>query len=313
MNIFIELPTWLGDSVMTTPAIENLIKLYPKAKITFFGSFVSTKIFKNHPNFDQSITDNSKKSKMRFKNLYKTAKSIDKKFDLAFSFRSSFSSKFLLFFINADKKHQYNKKLYKGHQVEKYNSFINSSLNTSTKAKDLKIYAKKEIFKNKTLGINPGATYGSAKRWYPKEFAKSATALCKEYDIIIFGGKEEVDIAADIEKEFLKKGVKNYKNLAGKTTLQELIRYIGGLALFITNDSGPMHIASAFKIPTIAIFGPTRYKETSPWQNPNAIILRKELDCSPCMKRECPIKTHECMKSITSEMVLKEIDKFLHN
>ena len=138
MNIFIELPTWLGDSVMTTPAIENLIKLYPKAKITFFGSFVSTKIFKNHPNFDQSITDNSKKSKMRFKNLYKTAKSIDKKFDLAFSFRSSFSSKFLLFFINADKKHQYNKKLYKGHQVEKYNSFINSSLNTSTKAEDLK-------------------------------------------------------------------------------------------------------------------------------------------------------------------------------
>jgi heptosyltransferase-2 len=87
---------------------------------------------------------------------------------------------------------------------------------------------------------------------------------------------------------------------------------IGGLNLFITNDSGSMHIAGAYKVPTVSIFGPTKHLETSQWRNPNSAIVRKELECSPCMKRNCPIKTHECMKSITEEDVLKEVEKIFN-
>ena len=216
-----------------------------------------------------------------------------------------------MFFIKADRKFQYDKKAFKGHQVEKYCSFVNCSLDSSLEPGDLKLYFDKKKFEKKVLGINPGATYGSAKRWYPKEFAKVAVELSDRFDILIFGSPNEKEIADDIENELKRAGVSNYKNLAGKTSIKELIENIAALSLFITNDSGPMHIAAAFKIPTIAIFGPTRYKETSPWRNDKAFILRKDLPCSPCMKRECPIKTHECMKSITAKDVLDMIGKVL--
>ncbi|NPA81487.1 MAG: lipopolysaccharide heptosyltransferase II [Epsilonproteobacteria bacterium] len=308
MKIFIELPTWLGDTIMATPAIENILKKYPNAKITLFGSFISTEALKNHKNIEKVIQDKTRKKPFRIFHLIKEAKNMEK-FDMAFSFRSSFTSKILLFFLKSDKKFQYDKKAFKGHQVEKYNSFINKSLNTNFPPQKLTLPIPKKNSQKPLLGINPGATYGSAKRWYPEEFAKVAIALSKKYDILIFGGPAETNIAKDIEEELKKAGVKNYLNLAGKTTITELIAHISSLSLFITNDSGPMHIASAYQIPTIAIFGPTKSDETSPWMNKKAFIIKKDLPCAPCMKRVCPIKTHECMKSIKSEDVLKLIEK----
>ncbi len=310
MKIFIEIPTWLGDCVMSTPAIENIVKKYPNAKLTIFGSKISTQALKNHPNIEKILIDTSKDKKFRIFHLIKDIKTLDR-FDIAFSFRSSFTSKISLFFLKADKKFQYNKKAFKGHQVQKYVSFINKSLNINLPAQTLKLYKsnKLKLSSKKLLGINPGATYGSAKRWYPKEFAKVSAYLSSKYDILIFGGPNEIDIANEIEDELKRLNVKNFKNIAGKTDIEELIEYISSLSLFITNDSGPMHIAAAFKIPTIAIFGPTKANETSPWMNENASILRKDLPCAPCMKRVCPIKTHECMKSIRAKDVLEEIEK----
>jgi heptosyltransferase-2 len=69
-----------------------------------------------------------------------------------------------------------------------------------------------------------------------------------------------------------------------------------------------MHIASAFQVPTIAIFGPTKDKETSQWMNSNSIIVKKNLDCQPCMKRICPLKHHKCMKLVKATDVLKAVD-----
>jgi len=127
---------------------------------------------------------------------------------------------------------------------------------------------------------------------------------------VIFGGPGEVDIALDIEKSLLEKGVKNYKNLAGKTTIPELINHISNLDLFITGDSGPMHVAAAFQVPTVAIFGPTKDDETSQWMNEKSLIVKKSLECQPCMERTCPLQHHNCMKLITYLEVLKIIDSF---
>ena len=157
------------------------------------------------------------------------------------------------------------------------------------------------------LGINPGASYGSAKRWYPQEFAQVAAKLSSEYDIVIFGGPDEIDIAKDIEKSLIEKGVTNYQNLVGKTTIVELINQISSLDLFITGDSGPMHVAAAFQLPTVAIFGPTRDDETSQWMNEKSVIVKKNLDCQPCMQRTCPLKHHNCMKLIKADDVLKAV------
>lgn len=294
---------------MATPAIDNLIITYPDAQITLLGSFVSTQAFQGYPNIKKVIVDDTKKSGNRYKNLISLAKNIGR-VDLAISFRRSISSKFMMFFIKAKKKFNYRRLTKKEiHLCIRYNDFVNKVLNLQNEVGDLKLYFKPFNYDKPTLGINPGATYGSAKRWYPEEFAKIAIEISKKYDIVIFGGPAETNIAKDIENELVSKGITNYQNLAGKTTIPELIEKIAGLDLFITNDSGPMHIAAAYKVKTIAIFGPTKFTETNQWNNPNGEIVTKNLDCAPCMKRVCPLKHHNCMKNITAADVLNVIVK----
>jgi heptosyltransferase-2 len=307
MKILIELPTWLGDSVMATPAIENLSNFFIDSEITLIGSAVATEALKNHP---QVI--NTYVLEKKYFNLYKTIKSLGE-FDVFFSFRSSIRSKFIKFFISSEKKFQFDKKKYSGvHQVEKYNNFINKSLKLNTIANRLILHNKKQSQdkKNKLLGINPGASFGSAKRWTPKKFADVAIDLSSKYDIIIFGGPGEKDIAKDIERYLVDNKIKNYQNLAAELSVNELISQISNLDLFITGDSGPMHLAAAFQVPTVAIFGPTNDKETSQWMNEKSIVVKKNLECQPCMKRTCPLKHHNCMKSIKASEVLDGVNVF---
>lgn len=303
MRILIELPTWLGDCVMVTPAIENIVNFDNEVQITFIGSFVAIEAMKNHLKVVKTVGLDKK-----YGVLYKTARNLGE-FDYFFSFRSSLRTKFLKFLISADNKYQFDKNKYQHrHQVEKYNDFINDSLDINfPPGKLLLSNINSQSSTQKTVGINPGASYGSAKRWYPEEFAKVASELSDRYDIVIFGGPDEQDIALDIEKSLLKKGVKNYQNLAGKTTIPELMSRISNLDLFITGDSGPMHVAAAFEVPTVAIFGPTKDDETSQWMNEKSLIVKKNLDCQPCMKRTCPLGHHDCMKLIKAVDVLDSV------
>jgi len=205
--------------------------------------------------------------------------------------------------------------------VEKYNSFINSSLGVLSTPKELLIRLNSEMnrsidfFSNSSdkilvkdlkpiLGLNPGAHYGSAKRWNSKNFAMVALELSSKFDILIFGGANELAITKEIELNLISNGVTNYCNLGGKTSVGELIGHISKLSLLITGDSGPMHIAASFHVPTVSIFGPTSDKETSQWMNKKSSIVKKNLDCQPCMKRTCPLIHHNCMKLIEPEDVL---------
>ena len=485
MRLFIELPTWLGDSVMASMAIELIATNFKDAQITFFGAKMCLELYKPHPNAKNFIIDESKKAKLRLLNLAKTMRNLGE-FDVAISFRGSFSAKFGLFFIKAHKKAVFNKRINAPHQAEKYAEFIAQTLNLqgankekqngkiaqnieniapkqpkpcvknlnlkftpinaqtaqesensdksqifeainifckkadfvelckqisksnlasfkfsplnknsfapnskktavqnkansptfNTKFKNLnfktspnlelantpkqsdkiepnlneanfknenlqslktnnsahlkaqnnkksdensqilnqnhglKLYFEPKIFARKTLGLNPGASYGSAKRWYPLYFAKVAQEFANDFDIVIFGGSNESEICDEIARQLSKNGVK-FTNLCGKTTIKELCEMIAGIAksggIFITNDSGPMHIAAAFKTPTIALFGPTRWRETSPYANENARILHLNLPCMPCMKRVCPLGTHACMKNLLPQMAIDAI------
>jgi len=306
MKILIELPSWIGDAIMATPAIENLIKFYDKPDITIIGSSASIEILKKNPNFKKSIVLDK-----NYLSIIKAAKNL-KNVELFISFRNSHRSKIFKFLISSTKKFQYNKDNYKElHQVKKYSNFINDALNQEFKAGKLDIRTDPSLNQqnnNKVLGINPGASYGDAKQWLPEEFAKVASAISNQYDILIFGGPNDKENANIIEKFLIKEGVTNYQNIAGKTSISELVNKISQLDLFVTGDSGPMHIAASFEIPTISIFGPTRDSETSQWMNSKNIILKKNLSCQPCMKRTCPLRHNKCMKLITSVDVLKAID-----
>ena len=306
MKLLIELPTWLGDAVMATPAIENIISHFKNVEITLIGSLVSVEALQNHPRVIQTYFVDK-----RFSNFYKTLSDLDE-FDLFFSFRGSLRAKLFKLFVSSKVKNQYSKDKYKrGHQVEKYNNFINTSLKIQTVAKKLIIHSDNENTNNRTkkiVGINPGASYGNAKRWYPENFADVASNLSGTYDILIFGGANEKNIADDVENQLIKKGITNYQNLAGKTSLNELILEISKLDLFVTGDSGPMHIAAAFQIPTVSIFGPTKDEETSQWMNEKSRVFKKNLACQPCMKRACPLKHHNCMKLINASEVVYAVN-----
>lgn len=302
MKILIEPPTWLGDAVMATPAIEALLTVHPDAEVTLVGSLLSTEALKFHPQVAHSEVLDKGWWALRDK-----AKALGH-FDLAFSFRSSARSVWFLFFLDAEKKCQFPKSYSGMHQVEKYHLFLQECEEIKAEeAGKLKLYEEPYSYPNPTLGINPGATYGSAKRWYPEAFAEVAIALSEKYDVVIFGGPGEEVIAGDIESVIRKAGVENVENFAGKTTIPELISRIAGLSWLVTNDSGPMHVAAAYQIPTVALFGPTKYKETSQWRNPQGHLLRKEMECSPCMKRSCPLKHHDCMKLIKADEVIAVI------
>ncbi len=290
MKLMIELPTWLGDAVMATGAIKKLIKYLKPKDVIFLGSPVATALYPN----SRIIIDDRKHRLIQFFKLPKIDKFI--------SFRNSLYSKLLALRYKGV---TFNIKEKNLHVVERYNLYVNKILK-----KDLPLYYpelpfKPKTFKRPTFGINPGAKYGSAKRWYPEEFAKVANYLGRYGDIIIFGGPGEEELAKEIEDNLT---IKNYKNLCGKLTIEELCKYIGGLKGFITNDSGPMHIAAVYNVPIIAIFGPTDYKETSPFSK-NYKIITKNLECSPCKKRECPLGHHKCMKLIKAEEVIKIIEK----
>jgi len=305
MKILIELPTWMGDAVMASAAIENIINYYNSPEITLIGSSISIEVLKNH-----SCVKRSHVLTKKYISLIKIVRNLSD-FDVFFSFRSSFRSTILKLLVSSKNKYQYKNSQYQNrHQVEKYNDFVNDSLDTNFLAGKLVLHKGKELITNNPkplVGLNPGASYGSAKRWYPQEFAKVASELSSQYEIIIFGGHKEKDIAADIEKLLVEKGVKNCTNLAGDTTIQELINRISSLDLFITGDSGPMHLAASFQVPTVAIFGPTKDDETSQWMNNKSIIVKKDLDCQPCMQRTCPLKHHNCMKHIKAIDVINAV------
>ena len=313
MTILIILPNWLGDAVMATPAIEALCATYPDAKLTLVGSHVSIEALKYHPQCKRHYVDETKKNGNRLLNTYHFAKQIGQH-DKAVTFRNQFHSSLLVFWsgtpVTAGRLSWHTRFLLThaikpnspSHLVEQYTDIAQNLSTSPLVIGNLQLHIQKHTYPRPTLGINPGATYGSAKRWYPEKFAQVARALSTSYNIVLFGGPNEIEMANDIEANL--SGVV-VQNKAGKTSVEQLCAMIGGLDLFITNDSGPMHVAAAYQVPTVAIFGPTNHTETSQWNNKKSAIVRHEMKCSPCMKRECPLGHHECMTNITAQEVIE--------
>jgi heptosyltransferase-2 len=144
------------------------------------------------------------------------------------------------------------------------------------------------------IGVSPGAAYGSAKRWPAARFAEAARAFPAA---LLFGSAAERELCESIAAE-----VPGARNLAGQTTLREFIQLASICRLFLTNDSGAMHIASALGVPTVAVFGATDDTTTGP-TGPLARVVREHAECAPCLLRECPID-HRCMTRVTTARVL---------
>ncbi len=155
--------------------------------------------------------------------------------------------------------------------------------------------------------LNPGAAYGPAKRWPAGRFAALGRLFQSRdgADILLVGSAGEKDIAdavaAGLEKPAL--------NFAGRTSLRELVALIGLGRLFVTNDTGPMHVADALGTPILALFGPTEPAATGPVRS-RSVLMKKDVPCWPCLYRKCPYD-HRCMTEIGPEEAFEAGRRFL--
>jgi len=308
MKVLIESPYWLGDAIMASASIRKIIKRYKGEEIYIISFSQSALIFEHNPHIRKIL--------ILEKNFYKIlSKYPRQKFELFVGYRKTLHSRFLALLLNANEKFLFNRKNTNSiHQVEKYNEFTNYVLKETSRPLPIKIYHRKESnyqFKSRTVAIAPGAKYGEAKCWPPRKYAELVLMLPTTLNFVFLGSKSELRIFDEIERILLKKKFKNFTNLIGQTTLKDLIEIISKVDILISGDSGPMHVAAAFKTPTIAIFGPTKANETSPWRNQNAAVVSKQLDCQPCMKRVCPLGHHDCMELISVNEVAIQINKKL--
>lgn len=183
------------------------------------------------------------------------------------------------------------------------------SLNSSIHLAGAQAAAEKgrQHFRNRqvrtaVIGVSPGAAYGGAKRWLPERFGEAAVKVARERNaaIAIFGSREEVDVCAQVQHAIEAAG-QRCLNFAGNTTLGAFIEMAAACEVYLTNDSGPMHIASALGVPTVVVFGATDEDATGPTGDLYRIV-REPVECSPCLLRECPID-HRCMTRIAAARV----------
>jgi lipopolysaccharide heptosyltransferase II len=150
------------------------------------------------------------------------------------------------------------------------------------------------------VGLNPGAFYGTAKRWIPERFGLLGDLLARRKGcrVAILGTAAERPLAEAIAAPMQAP----VRVLSGETDLPSLVGLLARLRLLVTGDSGPMHVAAALGTPVVAVFGSTDHRETGP-RGGRHRLLREAVECSPCLLRECPID-HRCMRRVGVDPVL---------
>lgn len=333
-RIIVRMPNWLGDFIMATPILTDLRHHWPEAKISAMCQGALSSVIQEDPHVDAIINFKRPKGFPGNKQNNEIVHPIKNgQYDLGILLTNSFSSAYWFWRGSVQNRIGFSgncrnlllnypipfpEKRESQHLVNTYKALL-EPLGISLSKTAPRIYVppkEQQAAKEKLgitsadiiIGINPGAAYGSAKCWLPERF----TQLCHELllrpnvKILFFGDKAGAPLVNSICSTIPANRV---INLAGSTTLLELFAFIQKCDLFLTNDSGPMHAASALGIPLIALFGSTSDATTGPYQG--GTIIHKHVPCSPCYRRECPID-FRCMTRIEVKEVYDEIQQLLH-
>lgn len=330
---------WIGDSVMTLPALKALRKALSQSHISLLIKPWVEGIFENNPHIDETLPYTEMHGGLIGK--LRLSRALRKEhMSCAILFQNAFDAALITFLAGIKRRIGYNRDgrgvllteaiplpPEKTHHVHYYLNLVRKSgiqaeysypyIFLSLEER-LQARSRLSGLKRPILGINPGATYGSAKRWFPERFAEVATWFMADTggSVVLFGGNREVDIADDIYKTIIPEFRKpdSLCNLAGQTQLRVLISLISECDAFLTNDSGPLHIAYAVRTPVVAIFGSTDPQLTGPppgAESESAVVVAPDTPCSPCFERVCKKNTMECMYAVTSDEVYYGIKKVL--
>jgi heptosyltransferase-2 len=159
------------------------------------------------------------------------------------------------------------------------------------------------------VAMNPGGAFGESKRWGSDRFAALGRRLARELGafVAVVGLESEAELTAEVAKRI----GRDAADFGGKTSIPQLIALLARAELFVGNDTAAMHLADALGRPVAAIFGPTDPVATRPFGRRHAILRREGLECSPCLKTECPLRHHDCMRLIEVSEVFDACRKLL--
>jgi heptosyltransferase II len=336
-NIIIRMPNWLGDLVMATPILQDIRTKWPEASITAMCQSNVAPLLANDTVINELY---SYQRPNKWIHRAEPLKILDDlrlgEYDLGILLTNSFSSAWWFWRgkvrnrigfsanfrqILLTKSVPFPKTIESQHLMQTYKKILEPlGIPISNTLPYLVVSAEEQQTAQKYLqrlgitqgkdiliGINPGAAYGSAKCWLPERF-KSLTSRLLEIPkchVIYFGDQAGAPLVQDICRDMPERVF----NLAGKTNLRELMALIQSCNVFLSNDSGPMHIAAALKTPLVALFGSTSDIKTGPSYGISKVI-HKHVECSPCYKRVCPID-FRCMKRIEVDEVYDALRSFL--
>ncbi len=310
MRILVKGTNWLGDAVMSLPTLRSLRLMEPKAHIAVLTKKSLGELYRGATSVDEVLPYDGAIGAVK---AARTGK-----FDAALILPRSFSSALMMFSARVPRRIGYrgegrsfmltdalprDRALLATHRVHYYHHLLAAFGKTpDVKAPELRVpaeaqsWAREQMNGGTWIALNPGATYGVAKQWFPDRFVAVAKKLGTR--VAIIGGPAEAELGASVAKE-----IPGAISLAGKTTILQLAAVLARTRLLLTNDTGPMHVADAVATPIVAVFGPTDPVTTPPFGKRHTIV-RKEMECSPCLKRTCPLKHHNCMKWVTVDEVL---------
>ena len=327
--------TWVGDAVMTIPALRELRRILPRARITLATRAWAQDIFLDADFIDDLLILDVAAGKIFRASLRQSSEMRQERFDLALLFPNAFSSAFItaaaripfrfgyatdgrsFLLTNSFAVPQWRQTR---HQVFYYLHLVNelekllageSVIPQREPRLDLSVSRERQEEGRAFLrergaqdarplvALCPGSTNSNAKRWLAANYAALADRLIEEAhaDVAIIGSRSEIETANEVAARMRHRPLM----LAGETTLAQSIAILSASDLLVSNDTGPAHISGALGRPTIVVFGPTDPIPARPFST-EAEVIAHPPDCAPCHLRECPID-HRCMVAITPDEV----------
>lgn len=335
-KILIRSTNWIGDAIMTTPAVRTIRENFPAAEITILTYPWVADIFMASPHVNTVMLYEKNGRHKGLAGMWRLGQELAaQRFDLAILLQNAFSAALLALLARIPVRAGYRrdarslllthgvtirKSVKARHQVYYYQEMLKdlglvcgSEKLFLTLPDSAMSWATNFLADNAgkpVIGLNPGAAYGPAKRWPVEKYACLAGLLAKELGatLLIFGTLDDNEAGREISAAAPGQAL----DLTGKTTLTEAMALIGQCDAFVTNDSGLMHVAAAQNTPLVAIFGSTDTVATGPFAS-RVDVLHRDLPCSPCLKTHCPQNDFVCMSEIKVAEVYAAICRLLEN
>lgn len=325
MKTLIRLPNWIGDAVMATPMVRAVAASQETESLAVWGPPKVAALFHGFPGVERVLEIDPKKEPERLEEIRCVV------FDRVYLLPNSFSSAREARDLGIPERIGYRtqwrgglltrpirltRRIRSFRMAEYYLNLLPDRLRELSGGPAPSLFvlpeeraaasARLEMLGDgaaELIGLAPGAAFGPAKQWFIPNFRELAERLSNVGKrVVIVGGPDDRDAGEEIIADLPNGQV---RNLAGETSLRQMMALIEQCRLLVTNDSGPMHVADALGTPTAAIFGSTDSTWTGP-RRPNHEVLQSDVACNPCFLRECPIG-YDCMRGITVDRVHKAV------